>query len=420
MRPHPATALATALTALLAVAALAADGFAQRGDRAARRSAPSSTAQDPEDWPDVVEKANNHRRYALRRAAANRLAKGGAAAVPAIRAFVAKDDAGANALDLLVVEAVAHSDSAEPAVVELLAEWARDRDFYWRAQALSGLARRKLTDFEPLFVAATDDPSHLYRAAGAEGLVGLGGPERLDRVTALLRDPDPRTRVRVACTLAEAGHDRGFEELVRAAQRRDHEFMGDPWGGRDLELAAKALGEVADTKFEWRRDAAELERMRKWAATHTGRAMPDVAPVAEPVSITDPATTGGFEIRSCRNGDLFVRWDATRIAFGLSESTQVVTIPPQQRAVWADHRAALQEILGAEMPRGRIVCDFLRIGAAGVENRSKLAPGNAPAVLADWLNATAAFVEESEGPESVLAAQLATRTPQFAPPSDAR
>ena len=97
-------------------------------------------AQDT-DWAAYVEKAHNHRRIMLRRAAARKVADAGAAAVPAVRAFQKKH--GRDAIRMVLVSSYAVSKTADAATLGLLLEWAGDRDFYWRSQALKGLANRR-------------------------------------------------------------------------------------------------------------------------------------------------------------------------------------------------------------------------------------------------------------------------------------
>ncbi|MGA1523067.1 MAG: hypothetical protein ACO4CZ_03780 [Planctomycetota bacterium] len=101
------------------------------------------SAQEPVDpFDDAVTKAVTHGRYAVRRAAAGKIARPGAEAVTALRRYV--EAHGKNSLPLELVDALAQADVRGPALEALLTAWATDRRFFWRSQALGGLARRGL------------------------------------------------------------------------------------------------------------------------------------------------------------------------------------------------------------------------------------------------------------------------------------
>ena len=108
-----------------------------------------SSQQDPGDWAKDVERACTSPRYGLRRAAARKVAAAGAAAVPAIREFVQKK--GRDAIPSVLVDMIADDPGLDALVIELLREWADDRDFYWRASAMRGRppASNRRCEFAP-------------------------------------------------------------------------------------------------------------------------------------------------------------------------------------------------------------------------------------------------------------------------------
>ena len=83
----------------------------------------AGSEQDPEtiDWTKHVRKACESRRFGLRLAAAKRVANGGAAAVPAIIAYSAKQ--GLNAIPSSLVDAIADAKSVSKESTELLKGW---------------------------------------------------------------------------------------------------------------------------------------------------------------------------------------------------------------------------------------------------------------------------------------------------------
>src|SRR5690606_20502820 len=208
-------------------------------------------AQDPSESdapaePDLQAAARaavEHPRYALRRAAAARLAQAGDAAVPVLRAHEA--EIGRARIPLVLVDALASSTAGGEAIASLLESWATDLDFYWRAQSLGGLASRQVAAAGPLFRRAVDDPSHLFRIEGARGLLALGGGDSdALRVRSLLADEDPRCRLRVARMLLERGETAGVGEIAAAVRRADRRFVDDPWGEREALVALRELRRV--------------------------------------------------------------------------------------------------------------------------------------------------------------------------------
>lgn len=371
-----------------------------------------STAQDtdPTDWADAVRKAAEHSRFAVRRAAAGKIAQAGDAAVPAIVAF--QNEAGPTKIPLLLVDAMAKSDVTGPMTEALLESWAKDVDFYWRSQALGGLARRAVEHALSLFRRAVDDASHLYRIEGARGLLAVGDGAADDlRVRALLADEDPRTRLRVGLMLLENGDTAGVGEIVAAVRGADRAFVDDPWGGRDALWALRELKRITGKDFtaalggEGDERKAALEGLADWAR----ETRPGWEP--EPRRAQTVRAIGGVEIRSCRNGDMFVRWT--------DDGTVLVGLDPL-RPVRADKEAlarlldGLPELAGVET-HGTVICDYVRLvvpppadgGMAEVHH--KAAPSALPGPVHEWLKALADALDETgEG------ARLRERLGQFA------
>ena len=232
----------------------------------------------------------------------------------------------------------------------------------------------------------------------------------------LLDDPDPRVRVRIAQALALAGDDKGFEALIAATAFRELTFLDDPWGAREMKRIAQTFGELAKDRFEWLGDEglAELERMRAWAAEHCGR------PIELPAVQADRPATGGIEFRSCRYGDLFVRWhdgDTEPLSFGLlGDSNTAVTAQGLDELL-----ATLPTALGSHDGKiGKIVCDYARLQCDGAPDEGERrrrhlqsAPAMLPATIAQWIESLAADLEATS-PDSDYGAAIRRRLSQFA------
>lgn len=364
-----------------------------------------------QDLESAVQTAVEGKRFAMRRAASIRVAQAGDDAVPAIRNWLGLHDR--NSLPLELVDAVARSDTGGEAVRALLREWSAERDFYWRAQALGGLARAA----EPLdrerFDAAVTDVSHLFRIAGARGLIALGDDADRTVVYRLLVDPDPRTRLRVALALLEAGDRSGVPQIVQAVASAERIFLDDPWGVREANEALRALRTLGHdftamlSDDRQQRDAARTALLA-WAGDEVRSIVLDQHD-GEPLAAFD----SGVEIRSCSHGDLFLRWTPdARIAIGLDP----VVVVHLDRNAFQVLRDELVDEAGVAV-HGAVICDYLRVRAVAKADtlvHHKAAPGSVPESLGAWLKRLAALIEKAEdgGSSSHL---LSDRLGQFLP-----
>jgi hypothetical protein len=359
--------------------------------------------QTTTEWKSVIEKAHKHRRMMLRRAAARKVAAAGDAAIVAVRAF--EKENGRQTISLDFVTAYGRVASSGEATLALLEEWARDHDFYWRSQALEALANRRLKRFEKLFAARLTDPAYLTRIQAARGLFRLG--LRGDRVLGLLRDTDPRVRLRVAICLTREKDDLGLPTLVES-MRQDAKFLDYAWGPLGANTAFKTLQKVAGTEFGYavgespEKNHEAIAQFEKFAHERLGSKWVD--PVR---AFHDGAKyRGGTAIRSCRNGDLFVRFsDDRRIVFGL-EARETVRLPA---AAWTKlWNNAPGEGKGV---RGKVICDYLRVMCKNPTVDEKFPPGAMSKKSSDWLLALSVALEKNGGQD--LARQIEARLPQF-------
>ena len=317
-----------------------------------------------EDWSALMEQACTHRRYGVRLAVSKKVAAAGDRSVEAIRKWQSEG----KPMPLLLVSSIASASTRGPKTLALLAFWARDRSFPWRSQALGGLAERKLVGHHELFSMAVKDPSHLCRIQGGRGLWAVAPKGAKGAVSLLLRDSDPRVRVRIAAFLLEQGEDAGLGLLMQALTW-EFEFLGDPWGKREAATAAKVLekdlGEDCDFSTPQAR-ALSIAKLRH----HLRDRFPGHDSV-EPVIDAAAGWENGLDIRSCRNGDLFIRWNNQgQVALGLLGELREDGLP----AV-ADSMNNLSADQGAaRRVHGKITCDYLQLVLSDPLRRWKFAP----------------------------------------------
>ncbi len=407
---------ARALSALLFVACCAAQ---------------ATTAE--QDWTKHVDRACTSPRYGLRLAAAKKVGQGGEAAMPAVRAW--EKQHGINTLPVALVEAIADHGGDGEGVLGTLQEWASNHDFYWRAQALRGLAIRAQDNealrarFASLFLAHVEDPAWLMRTFArwvvedpARDFDVTQAQGQVVRAT----ETDPRARTKLA-TL------RGDARELFSALGDARTFLGDPWGKRRASEAIATLKALLGTDGGYRIDApssraslpeaaqagslvgieadnaAALLRLADAIAERDSGGKPECARLADPPL----AFLGGIEIQSCKHGDYFLHWTADGLVRGgpspdcpisvqiapgvfgsLLHSSTTVTVPVQS---------------------GVVVCDKMRIHLRADVEQAVAAPAALPDSAADWLKQLAAAIEVSG--QQPLADALRLRLGQFVMPA---
>jgi hypothetical protein len=391
--------------ALELAAVAAAQNDAAAGGRTAPAPVPPPVAEAP--WAAHVERACTAARLGLRLAAARRVADGGDAAVPAVRAF--QQQRGAEALPVALVEALADHGGDGDAVRTLLEDWANDREFFWRAQALRGLALRSARAevaerYRPLFLSLASDPAWLVRAFAHFGL-SRAAPEPAPPTPILGDDVDPRERTKIAALRVWPG-------VLLEALGDERTFLGDPWGRRRAAEAIAALKLWAGTDAGYRVDASFADNTAAIAQLTELARQRGAEPVLSAVHRADDDArfTGGLEVLSCRNGDLFVRWTAEGTVSGgpTPASATTVVVDP---AAWTD---LTQQARGIELPpqSGVVICDRLRVRWSAERAQAAVAPHSMPTEAMDWLKRLATAIEV--GGEPRLAGALRDRLLQFA------
>src|SRR5262249_41907013 len=153
-----------------------------------------------------------------------------------------------DAIPQVLVDMIADDPGLDAPVLALLREWAGDRDFFWRAHAMRGLALRapKLPDaakneLHEFMVPYRDDRAWLMRTYARFGGALLG-----DQNAQQLPEADPRARAKEAILLLQHEAELPDKSMlmlgnVIAALADERTFQGDPWGQRLAGDANKAL-----------------------------------------------------------------------------------------------------------------------------------------------------------------------------------
>jgi len=362
---------------------------------------PLRPQQSTDDWSKDVDKACTNSRYGLRLAASKKVGEAGDDAVPAVRQW--QQQHGKDRLPVALVEAIADRGGDGPQVVQLLREWATDREFFWRAQALKGLAHRASAPAEAApFRPFADDPAWLMRTFARYGLVRCGADLRAFAV-----ESDPRADTRLATLLLGEGHAEYAPRLVPALAD-ERTCLGIPWGKRRCLEAFTALvqwlGQDAGFKpdADYAQNCTALERLAALVTGKCGTAVPVPPLLADPEPIA-----GGVEVLSCRNGDLFVRWTAAgELHFGLDLGKAL----RPEAATW-QQLSATRAALRLEPQIGVVICDKLMLRWSPPEVYADIAPAALPADAGAWLEQLAAAIEQAGDQDH--AAALRDRLQQF-------
>jgi len=364
--------------------------------------------QDPAttDWAKEVERACTAQRYGLRLAAGKKVAQAGGVAVPALREFAKAR--GRNELPPTLLDAIAEANTIDIPVLELLLEWATDRDFYWRATALKGLARRGPlllgvpAAVHELLLAASQDPAWLFRVYGRYGIALLGA----NAVDAA--DSDVRAVVKLTALQLQAGKLPALQPLLDALDD-DRTMLGDPFGQRLAREAFDALKAWLGDQHPLPAGEAFADRPAAIAALLEAARRKSGQDLKPPAARRDPerAWLGGIELLSCRHGDWFAQWNGDGKLYCGADSGVVLELPA---ATWAELDAKRQA-LGIPGDLGNVVCDNLRLRWAIPQVHVKVAPASLPEPVAGWLKDLALALHAAGHAEQ--AAQLLAGLPQF-------
>ena len=218
-----------------------------------------------------------------------------------------------------------------PALVEVLGEFGdenlrrllwrslSDTDFPWRPYAARSLAAHPTATEAPRFLAALADPIPPVRVAAIVAVANLDQLNQAPTVRPLLNDVDDRVRRTAADTLIEYGEASAMWWLYEELLREDRFFdrpAGEQARYQAWNLLSPRLGKITEaTPFDpglrpsGPENVASLAAVRARLVELDAGERPDLPPQSRAGGEV-PTELLGIELRSCRKGEVFLRWTA--------------------------------------------------------------------------------------------------------------
>jgi len=298
-----------------------------------------------------------------------------------------------------------------------------DPDFPWRPAAALALARTAEAEEATRVVGFVTDRIALVRTSGLEALDVLGLDSKHELVQSALSDPDDRVRRRAAELLDKWGRHAALWWLVED-MRRDDYFFDAPTG----RMARYATARILSKRFEdLHMDAkavpddtlASAMRARLEARVQelTGAGPPELPEVARAFS-RDLGEVLGLEVRSCRRGEYYLRFDAADSLWVGSGHPREVKLPEGTSAkLIAAAASAITKQKGERSFFGEAGCDaemfYWRPAGRGktrtlhVSKGPDAVEGLRPVALGELAQVLVEAIPEKELREDVRAALLA-------------
>ncbi len=315
-------------------------------------------------------------RIPVRPQAARRLVKLGAPAAQKIVGALGEGSAGLVEFGPYLVEELA--DFERPELRARLWTALDDRDFPWRAPAARGLARAPREDEAARLLALCDDAVAQVRRAAVGGLGGLGASaERRERLRLLTEDVDEHVRRDAAAQLDAWGEHRYLLWLVAELERTD-DYFGVPYGEKARFEALRTLkkrlggdfGFAAENEPTDDANRVALEGLRAAALARAGVEAVELPQLARPAAGT-PGDLIGLELRSCRAGDLFLRWNAEDRLYVGTGTPLVLDLPSGSAARLRQALFELTEPL-EERFWGEAGCDLEQLRLVDGEGKTRI------------------------------------------------
>lgn len=218
----------------------------------------------------------------------------------------------------------------DPELRRRLWQGLNDRSFPWRPAAAQSLAETAEEGEADHFLALLDDPLSPVRAAALDGLKVLDLRSAEASIRAMLSDPSDLVRRRAVTLLDHFGHPEYLVFLLEDL-RRDDSFFLLPTGKQARYDSFQVLFRRTGDAFGYhpgqeihdpRNDEGIAQfraRILEWSGTAALPEIPAIARAEEAV----PGDVLGLEIRSCRAGEFFLRWnreDRLRVGLGAAIS----------------------------------------------------------------------------------------------------
>ncbi len=283
----------------------------------AARADDSDTAKSAADLDAEITRylaASHSKNPAIRPQAAARLRALGNAAVPRLLRECGETPRDMANLAPEVVEILGELGNAK--LRAKLWEAVGDPDFPWRPAGLRSLAHAPEKDESERFVERLADPIGAVRVAAIEAVVKLKIDSARGHVRQLLDDPNDRVRRAAAVALDGFDHRKALLWLVEDLHRTDRFFYTET-GRRARYESARALEDRLGDRFGYEPgdapdtpgNRAAIAKIRAKIEELTNKNAPPISNVAR--AGTDIAGNRlGLEIRSCRRGEIWLRWNA--------------------------------------------------------------------------------------------------------------
>ena len=194
-----------------------------------------------------------------------------------------------------------------------------DTEFPWRPYAARALAAHPTGAEAPRFLAALADPIPPVRVAAVVALANLDQPDEAPAVRLLLNDEDDRVRRAAADALIGWGQNSAMWWLYEELLREDRFFdrpTGEQARYQAWNLLSPRLGKIEDASPydpglgpSHPTSAASLEAVRARLAELKAGERPALPPQSR-AGGEIPTELLGMELRSCRKGEVFLRWTA--------------------------------------------------------------------------------------------------------------
>jgi HEAT repeat protein len=350
-------------------------------DRACAEPAQDDDAK-PESELDKMLRLAREASPVVRPQAARRFVGLGAEAAQRVRAVTGGTPAGYAALGLDLLEALGELDDA--AVRADLWKALDDRDFPWRPSAARTLAKTVRDGEEARFRGVLRDAVGPVRAAGVLALAALGARDALpdrrgafDDVRARLADADDRVRREAATAIDAWGDPSALWWLVEELKRTDRFFDLDTGRLARFDAAGRLERRLGDSfGFAPERPPTGAENQAALAriaarVTELAGGPPELPRVAQaaPDDRAEVHAVLGLEVRSCRRGEYFARWDPAGTLWVGTGNARPIALPAGAAEGLAHRAAELAAKLGEEEFWGEPGCDvevYYLQGAGGV------------------------------------------------------
>ena len=238
----------------------------------------------------------------------------------------------------------------------------------WRPAGARALAKTAKIEEQPRFETLLSDRISAVRAEAVLGVEAGDMGRAKEALRPRLTDENGRVRRRAAAALARLGEHAALAWLVEDL-RRDDTWLDMRLGRIARAEAAQALGGIlgrdAITGYSSRsapdspETAAKIQAIEERCRALAGEEWPELPDIARAPSLIEGEVIG-VELRSCRHGELLLRWTQDdRLVIGEGD-TDIRQLPEGSTAHLLERAQAALETLGDQRSFGDPGCDLER------------------------------------------------------------